>query len=141
QANGAVFTLHFCSTDVSGTDSQFDQLIQLSTVTHGLANFTNYGCHCGLGTQGFPVDAIDRCCHAHDCCYNKAEMFGCKPSVHTYQYYAQRDKIKCGEDRCEKLVCECDQKAAKCFRKHLFSYNLQFKDHPAANCQAPRPFC
>ncbi|XP_044301242.1 phospholipase A2 homolog otoconin-22-like [Varanus komodoensis] len=127
----------------TGTSSQFNEIIQLSTVTFSLANFTNYGCHCGPGTQGIPVDAIDRCCHSHDCCYNKAEMFGCTPRLHTYRFYAQRDKIKCvkSRDRCEKMVCECDQKAASCFRKNLFSYNPQFKNHPGINCRAPRPFC
>ncbi|XP_077787479.1 phospholipase A2 homolog otoconin-22-like [Podarcis muralis] len=128
---------------VTGLASQFNEMIQMSTVTYTLANFTNYGCHCGAGTQGFPVDAIDRCCHSHDCCYNKAEMFGCNPSTLSYRFYTQRDKIKCvkSRDRCEKLVCECDQKAANCFRKHLFAYNLQFKNHPANNCRAQRPFC
>ncbi|XP_070614356.1 phospholipase A2 homolog otoconin-22-like [Erythrolamprus reginae] len=128
---------------VTSTPSQLNEMIQLSTITFGLANFTNYGCHCGPGTQGLPVDAIDRCCHSHDCCYNKAEMYGCNPKALTYRFYAQRDKIKCvkSRDRCEKMVCECDQKAASCFQKNLFTYNLQFRNLPATNCRAQRPFC
>ncbi|XP_039223212.1 phospholipase A2 homolog otoconin-22-like isoform X1 [Crotalus tigris] len=82
---------------VTCSPAQFNELIQLSTITYGLANFTNYGCHCGAGTQGLPVDAIDRCCHSHDCCYNKVEMYGCNPKVLTYRFYAQGDKIKCGK--------------------------------------------
>uniref|UniRef100_A0A8C5SRP4 Phospholipase A2-like central domain-containing protein n=1 Tax=Laticauda laticaudata TaxID=8630 RepID=A0A8C5SRP4_LATLA len=128
---------------VTSIPSQLNEMIQLSTVTYGLANFTNYGCHCGPGTQGLPIDAIDRCCHSHDCCYNKAEMYGCNPKVLNYRFYAQRDKVKCvkSRDRCEKMVCECDQKAASCFQKHLFMYNPQFRNLPAANCRAQRPFC
>ncbi|XP_042334550.1 phospholipase A2 homolog otoconin-22-like [Sceloporus undulatus] len=135
--------LAYGSTLVTAIASQFNEMIQLNTVTFSLANFTNYGCHCGSGTQGFPVDDVDRCCHSHDCCYNKAEMFGCTPHIHTYRFYAQRDKIKCvkSRDRCEKLICDCDRKAASCFRKHIFTYNPQFKNHPVANCQAQRPFC
>ncbi|KAK9392065.1 phospholipase A2 like otoconin-22-like [Crotalus adamanteus] len=149
---------------VTCSPAQFNELIQLSTITYGLANFTNYGCHCGAGTQGLPVDAIDRhrevsiqckaaknsagqlphlCCHSHDCCYNKVEMYGCNPRVLTYRFYAQGDKIKCvkSRDRCEKMVCECDQKAASCFQKHLFSYSPQFRNLPVASCRAQRPFC
>ncbi|XP_039223213.1 phospholipase A2 homolog otoconin-22-like isoform X2 [Crotalus tigris] len=128
---------------VTCSPAQFNELIQLSTITYGLANFTNYGCHCGAGTQGLPVDAIDRCCHSHDCCYNKVEMYGCNPKVLTYRFYAQGDKIKCvkSRDRCEKMVCECDQKAASCFQKHLFSYSPQFRNLPVASCRAQRPFC
>uniref|UniRef100_A0A8C6XPU5 phospholipase A2 n=1 Tax=Naja naja TaxID=35670 RepID=A0A8C6XPU5_NAJNA len=110
-------------------------MIQLSTVTYSLANFTNYGCHCGPGTQGLPVDAIDRCCHSHDCCYNKVEMYGCNPKL-----CSSLSAVK-SRDRCEKMVCECDQKAASCFQKHLFTYNPQFRNLPVANCRAQRPFC
>ncbi|XP_058016873.1 group IIF secretory phospholipase A2-like [Ahaetulla prasina] len=75
------------------------------------------------------------CCHSHDCCYSKAEMYGCNPRVLSYRFYAQRDKIKCvkSRDRCEKMVCECDQKAAGCFQKHLFTYNPQFKNLPVGD--------
>ncbi|KYO31553.1 phospholipase A2 homolog otoconin-22 [Alligator mississippiensis] len=140
-----IFVLTFACgvTLVSSIATQFDELIRLTTFTHNLANFSNYGCHCGPGTQGVPVDPIDKCCHGHDCCYNKAQMFGCTPDTHRYRFYANGDKIKCvkSRDQCEKMVCECDQKAASCFRKHLFSYNPMFQNHPTMRCRGPRPFC
>ncbi|XP_068935661.1 phospholipase A2 homolog otoconin-22-like [Petaurus breviceps papuanus] len=127
----------------SCTEAQLDELIRLHTFTHGLANFSNYGCHCGPGTQGAPMDKIDKCCHSHDCCYNKAEVFGCTPSSHTYRYLNLGTKVKCVKtrDRCEKMACECDNKVAKCFRKYLPMYNPQLQNFPEAPCYGLRPFC
>ncbi|KAM9034697.1 phospholipase A2 homolog otoconin-22-like [Sarcophilus harrisii] len=146
----------------SCTEAQLDELIRLHTFTHGLANFSSYGCHCGPGTQGAPMDKIDKCCHSHDCCYNKAQVFGCTPGSHTYRYLNLGTKVKCGyavlnqtlpsiqfifhkevktRDRCEKMMCECDNKMAKCFRKYLPMYNPQLQSLPEAPCYGIRPFC
>ncbi|XP_051844821.1 phospholipase A2 homolog otoconin-22-like [Antechinus flavipes] len=127
----------------SCTEAQLDELIRLHTFTHGLANFSSYGCHCGPGTQGAPMDKIDKCCHSHDCCYNKAQVFGCTPGSHTYRYLNLGTKVKCVKtrDRCEKMMCECDNKMAKCFRKYLPMYNPQLQSLPEAPCYGPRPFC
>lgn len=42
--------------------------------------FKGYGCYCGFLGSGRALDGIDRCCKAHDHCYNNA---GC-PSYLEY---------------------------------------------------------
>ncbi|XP_015750076.1 PREDICTED: basic phospholipase A2 taipoxin alpha chain-like [Acropora digitifera] len=36
-------------------------------------NYNGYGCYCGLGGYGHPVDGLDRCCQVHDNCYHLLE--------------------------------------------------------------------
>ncbi|KAM4651285.1 phospholipase A2 homolog otoconin-22 [Discoglossus pictus] len=130
---------------VSSTPVQFDEMIKVTTIIYGLANFSDYGCHCGANIQGMPVDAIDWCCHEQDCCYNKAEMGGCNPVTQSYRFYVEEEKkVKClkARDRCEKMICECDEKAANCFRKELDDYNIYFRNFSSLGaCRGPRPFC
>ncbi|XP_069097186.1 phospholipase A2 homolog otoconin-22-like [Pleurodeles waltl] len=128
----------------AGTAAQFNEMIKFTTYTYSLANYTNYGCHCGSNTLGVPVDETDWCCHEHACCYNQAQMMGCIPETTHYRFYAYEDKIKCIKtpNKCDKEVCECDEEAADCFRKRLDTYNLHFRNMTAsASCRGPRPFC
>ena len=42
---------------------------------HGLTQFdyTGFGCYCGVGGNGYPIDETDACCQFHDTCWTKAE--------------------------------------------------------------------
>uniref|UniRef100_A0AC11C8J1 Phospholipase A2 group X n=1 Tax=Ovis aries TaxID=9940 RepID=A0AC11C8J1_SHEEP len=57
--------------------------------------YVKYGCFCGLGGHGQPQDAIDWCCHAHDCCYTHAENSGCSPKLQPYSWNCVNQTVKC----------------------------------------------
>ncbi|XP_062428020.1 phospholipase A2-like [Rhea pennata] len=103
--------------------------------------YVGYGCYCGLGGQGWPRDKTDWCCHRHDCCYDKAEKEGCNPKVQRYQWVCEQNVVQCDNltDRCEKMVCLCDQEAAKCWG--AAPYNPHFIFWPDFLCGQTHPTC
>ncbi|NXU92414.1 PA2GE phospholipase, partial [Xiphorhynchus elegans] len=74
---------------------QFGAMIKHMTGKKALS-YNGYGCYCGLGGTKKPLDATDRCCHAHDCCYKKVASFWCKPMLATYKYSLVAGRITCG---------------------------------------------
>ncbi|XP_029915074.1 phospholipase A2-like [Myripristis murdjan] len=106
-------------------------------------DYNGYGCWCGWGGAGTAVDELDRCCQAHDQCYNTALRHGsCRrfwdnPYTKTYRFQCDwRSKIvSCNRSNnpCEMFICECDRRAAMCFARSR--YNEKYRNYPNAYCK------
>ncbi|KAB0365017.1 PLA2G2E [Cervus elaphus hippelaphus] len=120
---------------------QFGVMIERVTGRPAL-QYNDYGCYCGVGGSGWPVDKTDWCCYAHDCCYGRLEKLGCEPKMERYLFSATRLSIFCaGRTSCQRRTCECDKKAALCFRRNLGTYDRKYAHYPNRLCTGPTPPC
>ncbi|KAL9835387.1 group 10 secretory phospholipase A2 [Geothlypis trichas] len=103
--------------------------------------FLRYGCYCGLGGKGWPMDRVDWCCFHHDCCYGRAEQAGCQPKTESYHWECKDNSAVCDslEDKCQKMACECDREAAKCFSRA--PYHRKYLLWPDFLCGEIQPLC
>ncbi|XP_034457179.1 phospholipase A2, minor isoenzyme-like isoform X2 [Hippoglossus hippoglossus] len=108
--------------------NQFRQMILcMMPDSRPIFDYADYGCYCGKGGSGTPVDKLDRCCQVHDKCYSDAMQHDqCwfiidNPYIEFYAYSCDKASktLTCGENNneCEMFICECDRKAAECFAK------------------------
>ncbi|XP_013393800.1 neutral phospholipase A2 agkistrodotoxin-like [Lingula anatina] len=107
---------------------QFGRMIRSRTGRSAL-DYNGYGCWCGLGGRGTPKDGVDRCCQAHDRCYDRLINSGCRNPVLNAYSYTLSGGIVCNRsrnDRCEQGGCECDRTAAYCFARNR--YNSVYKN-------------
>ncbi|XP_078620279.1 uncharacterized protein LOC144887151 [Branchiostoma floridae x Branchiostoma japonicum] len=107
---------------------QFGKMIKKVTGRNAL-DYNNYGCYCGWGGAGVPVDNIDTCCRDHDLCYGGVKS----PKLFTvYSYVAAPGVVTCNDapGTNDRAVCECDRTAVLCFNANVY---------PPAKPPCPKP--
>ncbi|XP_037537161.1 phospholipase A2, minor isoenzyme-like [Nematolebias whitei] len=120
---------------------QFGKMMKCAQPDVNPLAYNNYGCWCGFGGTGTPVDEVDECCLLHDKCYEASRKVpGCTslsdlPYIIVYDYTCSNTQVKCSDtnDKCQAAVCECDRVAAHCFAQS--DYDPENKDlDPEVHC-------
>ncbi|NXF09864.1 PA2GE phospholipase, partial [Smithornis capensis] len=107
-----------------------------------LLSYSGYGCSCSSRGSKEPLDATDRCCHAHNCCYQKLASSSCSPKWVSYNYFLRESRITCGTGNwCQTATCACDKAAAECFQRAAGSYHSSYKHYPSSKCKSQTPSC
>ncbi|XP_053137309.1 basic phospholipase A2 PL-Y-like [Hemicordylus capensis] len=122
----------------------FKVMIERITKKNALIYFNGYGCYCGKGGKGKPRDKTDMCCYKHDCCYERLHNQTCHPFIDHYRYLIINQDVMCRYKKksdCSEGACECDRRAALCFRKEANTYNRKLKRYPAVLCKEKTPKC
>ncbi|XP_071953128.1 acidic phospholipase A2 DE-III-like [Antedon mediterranea] len=135
---------------------QFGDMIHCQTDRNFISSwldYDGYGCYCGYGGTGKPIDDTDQCCLEHDNCYGdvmksgmcpyedyvyivlyKYRIFNCKtPSSQILcagvNEYGKND---CPYPDCAAAMCQCDKAGAECFARA--NYDKSLKDWPQSKC-------
>ncbi|XP_038075759.1 basic phospholipase A2 RVV-VD-like [Patiria miniata] len=140
---------------------QFALMMTCATGTNPL-EYNGYGCYCGSGGGGTPVDATDRCCYAHDQCYSRLKSDGhcVKETGDVYTMLYRSKQKNCGQSNvqitckrarqynwleslavfwktnCAAGACECDRQAALCFKRNRGTFSRSYVNyHKYTRCR------
>uniref|UniRef100_A0A671X8Q5 Phospholipase A2 n=1 Tax=Sparus aurata TaxID=8175 RepID=A0A671X8Q5_SPAAU len=85
---------------------QFGSMIQCAQPGVNPLLYNDYGCWCGFGGTGTPLDDLDMCCKVHDNCYKASRLTpGCTaiadlPYVLVYDHTCSNQQVTCsGENK------------------------------------------
>ncbi|NWS77717.1 PA2BT phospholipase, partial [Crotophaga sulcirostris] len=107
---------------------ELQKVITKVTGKNALLYYSSYGCYCGLGGQGNPKDATDRCCQRHDICYGNLLRYHCDAKKQHYLYGWRGNSIFCSNDSwCAQHSCECDRSLALCLKGSSRSYKKRYR--------------
>lgn len=124
---------------------QFGLMVNCLTKRLPFTSYAFYGCHCGIGGSGWPVDEIDWCCRIHDCCYDLLLGKGCSPLFQNYDASCINETITCDDEDlegCANRSCECDRAASYCFQQFNDRYSVMHnKNYYRENCSGAPPPC
>ncbi|XP_065711444.2 phospholipase A2, membrane associated-like [Patagioenas fasciata] len=126
-----------------GSVLELERMIQATTGRSALLTYSWYGCFCGIGGRGTPVDPTDLCCHAHDCCYRKLREGTFSPLITPYHFNVTDGDIVCGTEQswCKRETCLCDRVVALCFASALPSYNNSYRFYFKLKCRGSSLQC
>uniref|UniRef100_A0A4W2H632 Phospholipase A2 n=1 Tax=Bos indicus x Bos taurus TaxID=30522 RepID=A0A4W2H632_BOBOX len=81
---------------VPGSLLDLKSMIEKVTGKPALKYYGFYGCYCGWGGHGTPMDGTDWCCWKHDHCYAQMETQDCDVLTQAYRYRVAWGFIICG---------------------------------------------
>ncbi|XP_049628473.1 putative inactive group IIC secretory phospholipase A2 [Suncus etruscus] len=125
-----------------GSFWQFQRMVKQVTGRSAFFSYYGYGCYCGLGGRGTPVDNTDNQSPASPSQYEKLKQGGCQPMLNSYHFYVTNGSVlcKCAFSSntgclCGLRACECDKQSVYCFRENLLTYKRSFTQF------SRRPYC
>ncbi|XP_038642175.1 basic phospholipase A2 homolog 1-like [Scyliorhinus canicula] len=103
----------------------------------------DYGCVCGhRGNGNQPLDDFDRCCKAHEGCYDEGKKMGCTLEESWYSSECDNGFPRCGrlfvpyvKPECSTKACLCDVQAALCFKEKSHTFNREFVHYDQSLCK------
>ncbi|XP_019522198.1 PREDICTED: group IID secretory phospholipase A2 isoform X2 [Hipposideros armiger] len=133
-------------TPTQGGILNVNKMIKQVTGKTPILYYGSYGCHCGPGGKGPPVDASDWCCHAHECCYAKLKLQRCRIHRDHYTYNFTQGNIQCSDTGswCEQELCACDKEVAFCLQRNLGTYKKKqryIRLFSRSRCKGQTPMC